>query len=100
MMGVERPPYGAFQARFSPLSDHFSGRPFSLETPSRSGPRQSGQSPTVPICWARVREASVRRRIAGFCSIGFVSGLDTWVHTKDSTPRYNLPLCRVKAAAL
>src|ERR1039457_3962464 len=46
MTGVERPPYVAFQARLSPLSDHFSGSPFSREVPSRFGPRQSGQSPS------------------------------------------------------
>jgi hypothetical protein len=43
-IGAERPPYGAFQARFSPESDHFDGKPFSGLMPSRAGPRQSAQS--------------------------------------------------------
>src|SRR5688572_19342061 len=43
-IGAERPPYGAFQARLSPDGDHFTGKFFSLETPSRAGPRQSAQS--------------------------------------------------------
>src|SRR4030095_3888638 len=43
-IGVERPPYGAFHTRFSPFGDHFVGRPFSSEMPSRAGPRQSVQS--------------------------------------------------------
>src|SRR6266700_608133 len=64
MTGVERPPYGAFHARFWPANDHFSGSPFSMETPSRLGPRQSGQSPTEPICWARASEAEQARRMA------------------------------------
>src|SRR5207247_1560562 len=45
-IGAERPPYGARQRKFWPLSAHFSGRPVSAETPSRLGPRASGQSPT------------------------------------------------------
>src|SRR5262249_18091318 len=43
-IGAERPPYGAFHSRFSPLGDHLFGSPVSCETPSRAGPRQSGQS--------------------------------------------------------
>ena len=35
---------GAFQARLSPVGDHFAGRPFSSEMPSRAGPRHSAQS--------------------------------------------------------
>src|SRR5205085_8055290 len=42
--GAERPPKGCFHTRFSPLGDHFSGRFFSGETPSRVGPRHSAQS--------------------------------------------------------
>ena len=34
---------GTFQARPSPAGDHFSGRPFSADWPSRAGPRHSGQ---------------------------------------------------------
>ena len=34
---------GTFQARPSPAGDHFSGRPFSVDWPSRAGPRHSGQ---------------------------------------------------------
>jgi hypothetical protein len=44
-IGVDRPPYGARQRKFSPLSAHLSIRPVSFETPSRLGPRMSGQSP-------------------------------------------------------
>src|SRR5687768_6484331 len=43
-IGAERPPYGAFQARFSPAGDHLEGSPFSSEIPSRAGPRHSAQS--------------------------------------------------------
>src|SRR5688572_1086571 len=43
-IGAERPPYGAFQARFSPAGDHLEGSPFSREIPSRAGPRHSAQS--------------------------------------------------------
>src|SRR6185295_427484 len=43
-IGVERPPYGAFQTRFSPFGDQRVGRPFSSDAPLRAGPRQSGQS--------------------------------------------------------
>src|SRR5579864_5825553 len=57
MTGVERPPYGAFQARVSPLSDHFSGSPFSGLVPSRFGPRQSGQS-AAPACAHRASAAA------------------------------------------
>src|SRR5947199_5138782 len=42
--GAERPPKGCFHTRFSPLGDHFSGKFFSGETPSRVGPRHSAQS--------------------------------------------------------
>src|SRR5215813_8136019 len=43
-IGAERPPKGCFQTKFSPLGDHFSGRFFSGDTPSRVGPRHSAQS--------------------------------------------------------
>ena len=46
-IGAERPPYGARHRKFWPLSGHFSIRPFSSETPSRCGPRISGQSPSA-----------------------------------------------------
>jgi hypothetical protein len=38
---------GAFQAKFSPLADHESGKPVSAETPSAFTPRQAGQSALV-----------------------------------------------------
>src|SRR5687767_4658644 len=44
-MGVERPPYGTRHRKFSPFSFQVLMRPFSTETPSRFGPRSSGQSP-------------------------------------------------------
>jgi hypothetical protein len=43
-MGADRPPNGTFHARFSPEGDHFEGRFFSADLPSRFGPRHSGQS--------------------------------------------------------
>src|SRR5215470_4534856 len=43
-IGAERPPYGAFHKRFSPVGDHLLGSPVSREMPSRPGPLQSGQS--------------------------------------------------------
>jgi hypothetical protein len=43
-MGAERPPYGAFQARFCPEGDQEAGKSFSCDTPSRAGPRHSVQS--------------------------------------------------------
>src|SRR5688572_13015153 len=46
-IGAERPPYGAFQARFSPAGDQRPGRFFSREMPSRAGPRHSAQSPAA-----------------------------------------------------
>src|SRR5579871_745569 len=46
--GAERPPNGAFQARFSPAKVHFSGKFCSSDLPSRMGPRQSGQSAAHP----------------------------------------------------
>ena len=46
--GPERPPYGAFHARLSPAGDHAAGRFFSVEVPSRLGPRHSGQSASRP----------------------------------------------------
>src|SRR5262245_29375702 len=42
--GDERLPMGTRHARFSPCGDHFAGRFFSVERPSRVGPRHSGQS--------------------------------------------------------
>src|SRR5882724_10977388 len=47
--GAERPPYGARQRKFCPLSAHFSIRPLSSETPFRCGPRDSGQSPSETL---------------------------------------------------
>src|SRR5215470_10497986 len=44
MIGVDLPPYGAFQRRPSPFGDHLTGSPVSGDVPSRAGPRQSGQS--------------------------------------------------------
>src|SRR6185503_4953334 len=52
-IGAERPPYGAFQARLSPVGDHFTGRFFSLDMPSRAGPRHSAQSLAVTSVNAR-----------------------------------------------
>src|SRR5690242_9962744 len=90
MTGAERPPYLAFQARFSPASDHFSGRPFSREMPSRSGPRQSGQSPTEPICWAKMADENEIRSIEERDSIG---GIPT---DRGRFPRYNSRASAVK----
>src|SRR5437588_9260575 len=63
-MGAERPPYGARQRKFSPLSAHFSGRPVSSELPSRLGPLASGQSPSAirrPACGAAGAFCAARR---------------------------------------
>jgi hypothetical protein len=50
---------GAFQRRVRSAN-------FSMETPSRLGPRQSGQSPTEPISWANASETEQVRRMASF----------------------------------
>ena len=53
--GVDRPPYGTRQRKFSPFSFHELMSPVSREMPSRFGPLSSGQSPTRTrrgACWA------------------------------------------------
>src|SRR5690349_8798309 len=62
-IGAERPPYGARHARFSPVGDHFTGRFFSVETPSRSGPRHSAQSLKAKIDKARQRFKEMEIRL-------------------------------------
>ena len=44
-IGADRPPYGARHRKFWPFIVHVSGNPVSVDTPSRLGPRASGQSP-------------------------------------------------------
>src|SRR5687768_2354105 len=65
-MGADRPPYGARHRKFSPFSAHLSIRPVSFETPSRLGPRMSGQSPiaTRRGPWAETPKARARSRTA------------------------------------
>jgi hypothetical protein len=64
-IGAERPPYGAFQARFSPEGDHFTGKFFSVDVPSRRGPRQSGQSA------AEAQDATITAKMAVFRMLFF-----------------------------
>src|SRR5688572_126315 len=46
-MGADRPPNGAFHARFSPAGDQLVGRFVSVDMPLRAGPRHSAQSLAV-----------------------------------------------------
>src|SRR5688500_4385325 len=46
-IGAERPPKGTRHSRLVPLRSHEDGRPVSVELPSRSAPRASGQSPSA-----------------------------------------------------
>src|ERR1051325_515984 len=62
-IGAERPPYGARQARFSPLGDHLTGRFFSVEMPSRFGPRHSAQSLKAKMEKARQRFKEMEIRL-------------------------------------
>jgi hypothetical protein len=64
-MGDEMPTpaSAAFQARFS-VALHFSGSPFSGDTPEVSGPRQWGQSS------AATAEPSAKNRMAAISRIG------------------------------
>src|SRR5512132_1884273 len=48
-IGADRPPYGARQRKFSPLSAQRPTSPVSGEVPSRFGPRASGQSPFATL---------------------------------------------------
>src|SRR5215207_11101292 len=62
-MGAERPPYGARHPRFSPAGVHLAGRFFSLETPSRPGPRHSAQSLKAKSDKARQRFKEMEIRL-------------------------------------
>src|ERR1044072_2196903 len=62
-IGAERPPYGARQARFSPVGDHLTGRFFSVEMPSRAGPRHSAQSLKAKMEKARQRFREMEIRL-------------------------------------
>src|SRR5258707_2043303 len=46
-IGADRPPYGTRHRKFWPFSAHLSTSPVSRDTPLRSGPRISGQSPSA-----------------------------------------------------
>src|SRR5689334_3396496 len=65
-IGVDRPPYGARHRKFCPLRAQLSIRPVSFETPSRLGPRMSGQSPiaTRRAPWAPTPRAERNNRAA------------------------------------
>src|ERR1044072_8391388 len=62
-IGAERPPYGARQARFSPLGDRLTGRFFLVEMPSRFGPRHSAQSLKAKMEKARQRFKEMEIRL-------------------------------------
>src|ERR1044072_9662637 len=62
-IGAERPPYGARQARLSPVGDHLTGKFFSLEMPSRFGPRHSAQSPNAKNDRTRLRFKEMEIRL-------------------------------------
>src|SRR5688572_6940493 len=62
-IGAERPPYGTFHARLSPAGDHFTGRFFSDEMPSRAGPRHSAQSLAETNAKARQRFKKMEIRL-------------------------------------
>src|SRR5438093_11969719 len=79
-MGADRPPNGARQRKFWPLIAHLSMSLVSGETPSRLGPRASGQSPRAtlrgpcaePVTAASVASANARATRHMFLSIGFI----------------------------
>src|ERR1041385_6132856 len=62
-IGPERPPYGARHARLSPVGDHLTGRFFSVEMPSRAGPRHSAQSLKAKMEKARQRFREMEIRL-------------------------------------
>src|SRR5438034_8269089 len=81
-MGADRPPNGARQRKFWPLIAHLSMSLVSCETPSRLGPRASGQSPRAtlrgpcaePVIAASVASANARAMRHRFLSIVFIAG--------------------------
>src|SRR5260370_23934174 len=90
-MGAERPPYGASHARFSPAGDHFAGKPFSEEIPSRAGPRQSAQSlADTEITAARRKSGPIARREKGDGVFIFLS--TPLVSVKYATRRLSVAL--------
>src|SRR5688572_26934316 len=67
-IGAERPPRGTRHSKFVPLRSHEDGRPVSADTPSRFGPRASGQSPSAtrrpePGPWAHAGAARPMQRV-------------------------------------
>src|SRR5439155_590025 len=80
-MGADRPPNGARQRKFWPLIAHLSMSLVSGETPSRLGPRASGQSPRAtlrgpcaePVSAASVASANARAVRHRFLSIVFIA---------------------------
>src|ERR1035438_2335676 len=70
--GADRPPNGTRHNKFWPSSDHFSGRFFSCEMPSRFGPLCSGQSPSATFLWA-IAVTLIKRIIGNFFNMAAYS---------------------------
>src|SRR5688572_14843767 len=60
------------QARFSPAVDQVFGRPFSVETPVRAGPRHSGQSEAVRTAEADTSVAAAAHAPTPCRNLGFI----------------------------